>query len=164
MVLLRLHIREIFRVLDLMKMDMVNLTIDNLRLVLHRQGVEYERATFQSILDKTPSECLTENASLLFNNVFILHRKCLHTLSGALDNTTSWIKATLEELQQTIVTTEQSKSQGKVVPGPFQVLNTGLLGILTWDYEKGPLPEVREWWNIIMIERKAELIILSLAH
>lgn len=58
-----LNIREIFRVLDLMKMDMVNLTIDNLRLVLHRQGVEYERATFQSILDKTPSECLAENGS-----------------------------------------------------------------------------------------------------
>lgn len=52
-----LHNREIFRVLDLMKVDMINLTIDNLRLVLHRQGVEYERATFQSILDKTPSKC-----------------------------------------------------------------------------------------------------------
>lgn len=110
--------REIFRVLDLMKMDMVNLTIDNLRLVLHRQGVEYERATFQSILDKTPN---------------------------ALDNTTSWIKTTLEELQSTIVTTEQTKNQGKVVPGPFQVLNTALLGILTWDYGKGPLPET--WAN-----------------
>lgn len=59
-----LHIREIFQVLDLMKMDMLNLTIDNLRLVLHRQGVEYERATFQSILDKTPSECLPANGSL----------------------------------------------------------------------------------------------------
>lgn len=51
-----LHSREIFRVLDLMKADMVNFSIHNLRPVLQRQSVEYERATFQSIVDKTPSE------------------------------------------------------------------------------------------------------------
>lgn len=130
--------------LDLMKMDMINLTIDNLRLVLHRQGVEYERATFQSILDKTPSECSSSQSSLCHSKMcFFLQKKYLITSSGALDNTTSWIKTTLEELQSTIVPTEQTKDQGKVVPGPFQVLNTALLGILTWDYEKGPLPEVR---------------------
>lgn len=50
------HIREIFRVLDLMKMDMANFKIDNLRPVLQRQSVEYERANFQSILEKTPSK------------------------------------------------------------------------------------------------------------
>lgn len=49
----------------------------------------------------------------------------------------------LEELQSASVTTEQTKNQGKVVPGPFLVLNTAFLGILTWDYGKGPLPEVR---------------------
>lgn len=139
-----LHIREIFRVLDLMKMDMVNLTIDNLRLVLHREGVEYERATFQSILDKTPSECLAENGTFYCSTMWFFDtEKLLHTFSGALDNTTLWIRTTLEELQSSIVTTEQTKSPDKVVPGPFQVLNTALLGILTWDYEKGPLPEVR---------------------
>lgn len=42
--------------LDLMKADMVNFTIDNLRPVLQRQSVEYERAKFQSVLDKTHSE------------------------------------------------------------------------------------------------------------
>lgn len=70
--LLCLHNREIFRVLDLMKVDMINLKIDNLRLVLHRQGVEYERATFQSILDKTPSECTRAQFSLL--TMYVLHR------------------------------------------------------------------------------------------
>lgn len=68
-----LHNREIFRVLDLMKMDMVNLTIDNLRLVLHRQGVEYERATFQRILDKTPSECLLASGSLSCSTLHFLN-------------------------------------------------------------------------------------------
>ncbi|XP_031714793.1 T-complex protein 11-like protein 2 [Anarrhichthys ocellatus] len=108
--------REIFHVLDLMKADVVNFTIDNLRPVLHRQGVEYERATFQSILDKTPS---------------------------ALEHTTSWIKSALEELS-TPITKEQTDGQGKgkrLVPGPFQVLNVAFLRILTWDYDKSPLPE-----------------------
>lgn len=42
--------------LDLMKMDMVNFTIQSLRPDLQRQSVEYERAKFQSIVEKTPSE------------------------------------------------------------------------------------------------------------
>ncbi|RXN17741.1 T-complex 11 2 [Labeo rohita] len=46
--------KEIFRVLDLMKMDMVNFTIQSLRPELQRQSVEYERAKFQSILERTP--------------------------------------------------------------------------------------------------------------
>lgn len=48
--------KEIFRVLDLMKMDMVNFTIQSLRPELQRQSVEYERAKFQSILERTPSK------------------------------------------------------------------------------------------------------------
>ncbi|XP_052347587.1 T-complex protein 11-like protein 2 [Oncorhynchus keta] len=39
---------------DLMKMDMVNFTIQSLRPDLQRQSVEYERAKFQSIVEKTP--------------------------------------------------------------------------------------------------------------
>uniref|UniRef100_A0A3Q2VZ22 T-complex 11, testis-specific-like 2 n=1 Tax=Haplochromis burtoni TaxID=8153 RepID=A0A3Q2VZ22_HAPBU len=109
--------KEIFRVLSLMRADMVNCTIENLRPVLQRQSVEYERAKFQSILDKTPS---------------------------ALDRTTSWIKSALEELQSSIAPTEQTNGPGKgqpVVPGPFQVLNAAFIRILTWDYSKSPPPE-----------------------
>ncbi|CAI5636142.1 unnamed protein product [Oreochromis niloticus] len=109
--------KEIFRVLSLMRADMVNCTIENLRPVLQRQSIEYERAKFQSILDKTPS---------------------------ALDRTTSWIKSALEELQSSIVPTEQTNGPGKgqpVVPGPFQVLNAAFIRILTWDYSKSPPPE-----------------------
>lgn len=54
--ILYLHNREIFRVLDLMKVDMINATILSLRAVLCREGIEYERASFQRILDKTPSK------------------------------------------------------------------------------------------------------------
>ncbi|TKS90791.1 T-complex protein 11-like protein 2 [Collichthys lucidus] len=101
--------REIFRVLDLMKADMVNVLINSLRPVLQSHSVEYERKTFQKILDKTPR---------------------------ALDNTTLWIKSTLEELQSATIPTEQ-----RATPGPFHVLNTAFLGILTWDHNKSPLPE-----------------------
>lgn len=105
--------REIFRVLDLMKADVVNLTINIMRPVLQRQGVEYERATFQSILDKTPN---------------------------ALKHTTSWIKSALEELLA--ITPKDGLEKGeRLVPGPFQVLNTAFLRILTWEYDKSPLPE-----------------------
>uniref|UniRef100_A0A3P8SGE6 T-complex 11, testis-specific-like 2 n=1 Tax=Amphiprion percula TaxID=161767 RepID=A0A3P8SGE6_AMPPE len=109
--------REIFRVLDLMKADIVNITIEQLRPVLQRHSVEYERATFQRILDKTPS---------------------------ALDHTTSWIKSSLEELQSATIPKEQADGDGKrqqVVPGPFQVINVAFLRILTGDFFKGPLPE-----------------------
>uniref|UniRef100_A0A665WH87 T-complex 11, testis-specific-like 2 n=1 Tax=Echeneis naucrates TaxID=173247 RepID=A0A665WH87_ECHNA len=106
--------REIFHVLDLMKMDMANFTINNLRPVLQRQSVECERANFQSILEKTPN---------------------------ALNHTTTWIKSAKEELLSAI-NTEQAQGKGeKPAPGPFQILQTAFLQILTWDYNKSPLPE-----------------------
>ncbi|KAM9401830.1 T-complex protein 11-like protein 2 isoform 1-T1 [Salvelinus alpinus] len=109
--------REIFRVLDLMKMDMVNFTIQSLRPDLQRQSVEYERAKFQSIVEKTPS---------------------------ALDHTTEWIKSSLEEVLFSMPTMEQPNSHGKAgkaLPSPFLVFNSGFIRLLTWDYHKSPLPE-----------------------
>ncbi|XP_069021003.1 T-complex protein 11-like protein 2 [Embiotoca jacksoni] len=104
--------REIFRVLDLMKADMVNHSIKSLKPVLACHGVEYERARFQSILDAVPN---------------------------SLDRTTSWMKSVLEELLSAAVPQEQ-KGQPPV-PGPFQILNAAFLRILTWDYNKNLLPE-----------------------
>ncbi|XP_071492520.1 T-complex protein 11-like protein 1 [Diadema antillarum] len=42
--------REIFRVLDLMKVDMANFTLQSLRPHLQQQSVEYERKKFQEFL------------------------------------------------------------------------------------------------------------------
>ncbi|KAM8883642.1 T-complex protein 11-like protein 2 isoform 1-T1 [Synchiropus picturatus] len=109
--------REIFRVLDLMKVDYLNFSIEMLRPVLQRQSVEYERATFQKILDKTPS---------------------------ALDHTTAWIKSSLEELLSTMNSPNEPTGQAKeqqLVPSPFRVLNAAFLCILSWDHSKNPLPE-----------------------
>lgn len=47
--------RQIFHVLDLMTMDMVNFTIQSLRPHLQRNLIDYERAKFQDILEETPS-------------------------------------------------------------------------------------------------------------
>ncbi|XP_051974474.1 T-complex protein 11-like protein 2 [Xyrauchen texanus] len=109
--------KEIFRVLDLMKMDMVNFTIQNLRPELQRQSVEYERAKFQSILERSPN---------------------------ALDHTTEWIKESVEEATHLMPPMEKSSDSGqssKSLPGPTFILNIAYRRLLTWDESKGPLPE-----------------------
>lgn len=103
--------REIFRVLDLMKGDVINAEINSLRPLLLKQGIEYERETFQSILNKTPN---------------------------ALNKTTQWIKTALDELLSANSSTEGKQT---VMPGPFQVLDTAFLHVLTWDFNKNTVPE-----------------------
>ncbi|XP_025060682.1 T-complex protein 11-like protein 2 isoform X2 [Alligator sinensis] len=51
-------LRQILHVLDLMKMDMVNYTIQNLRPHLQRNLVDYERTKFQEILEETPKHSI----------------------------------------------------------------------------------------------------------
>uniref|UniRef100_A0A670ZGV8 T-complex 11 n=1 Tax=Pseudonaja textilis TaxID=8673 RepID=A0A670ZGV8_PSETE len=59
-------LREIFRVLNLMKMDMVNFTIQSLRPHLLEHSVQYERKKFQELLNKLPGRYQREsNAHLL---------------------------------------------------------------------------------------------------
>ncbi|XP_046878681.1 T-complex protein 11-like protein 2 isoform X2 [Hypomesus transpacificus] len=128
--------KDIFRVLDLMKMDMVNFTIQNLRPELQKQSVEFERAKFQTILDKTPS---------------------------ALDHTTSWIKSALEELMLSMPPTAQTSSQGKggnALPGPLLVINTGFIHILFWNHQKSPLPEtlVTDEVRLRELQRRLQLL------
>lgn len=62
--------RGIFRLLGLMKIDMVNFTVQSLRPHLMQQAVLYERAKFQQILDKDPA---------------------------SLDNTVAWLRAAASE-------------------------------------------------------------------
>ncbi|KAG7456227.1 hypothetical protein MATL_G00249540 [Megalops atlanticus] len=104
--------KEIFRVLDLMKMDMVNFTIQTLRPELQRQSVEYERAKFQSIVERTPT---------------------------ALDHTTDWIKASLEELLLSVPAGPEKNV--RALPSPALVLNTAYIKLLSWDHQNHPLPE-----------------------
>ncbi|XP_030635669.1 T-complex protein 11-like protein 2 [Chanos chanos] len=109
--------KEIFRVLDLMKMDMINFTIQSLRPELEKQSVEYERAKFHNILERTPN---------------------------ALAHTTEWIKASLEEVLLSMPPREKPSEPGKNVngtPSPMLVLNTAFVRLIMWGRHKGPLPE-----------------------
>lgn len=51
-----LHLRAIFSVLDLMKVDMANFAVSSIRPHLMQQSVEYERSKFQEFLEKQPSK------------------------------------------------------------------------------------------------------------
>ncbi|KAA0720998.1 T-complex protein 11-like protein 2 [Triplophysa tibetana] len=126
-------LKEIFRVLDLMKMDMVNFTIQSFRPELQRQSVEYERAKFQGILERTP---------------------------GALDHTTEWIKASIEEASQLMPLADKSGDSGKgkkSLPGPILVLNTAFIKLLTWDESNGPLPETLMTDEVRLLEMQKSL-------
>ncbi|XP_072233309.1 T-complex protein 11-like protein 2 [Leuresthes tenuis] len=107
-------LKEIFRVLDLMRADFLTQNIEMLKPVLQRNCIEYERETFQSILDKTPS---------------------------GLNRTTSWIQSALEELLPATEKTNDCGEGQRAMPGPFKLLNTAYFHILTWDYSKSPVPE-----------------------
>ncbi|XP_074420765.1 T-complex protein 11 homolog isoform X1 [Larus michahellis] len=48
-------LREIFRVLGLMKMDMLNFTVQNIRTRLQDHTIQFERKKFQELLDKLPN-------------------------------------------------------------------------------------------------------------
>ncbi|XP_074082863.1 T-complex protein 11-like protein 2 isoform X1 [Macrotis lagotis] len=110
-------LRQIFRVLDLMKIDMVNFTIKSLRPHLQRQLVDYERTKFQEILEETPS---------------------------ALDVTKEWIKESVnEELFSLSEKTSSPGAESSSTPSlsPTMVLNNSYLKLLQWDYQKKELPE-----------------------
>ncbi|XP_004589637.1 T-complex protein 11-like protein 2 [Ochotona princeps] len=110
-------LRQIFHVLDLMKMDMANFTIRSIRPHLQRQLVEYERSKFQEILEETPS---------------------------ALDETTKWIEESVNEellsLSETALT-PGAESSSKPSLSPTLVLNNSYLKLFQWDYQKKELPE-----------------------
>ncbi|XP_048212594.1 T-complex protein 11-like protein 2 isoform X1 [Perognathus longimembris pacificus] len=110
-------LRQIFHVLDLMKMDMANFTIMSLRPHLQRQLVEYERTKFQEILEETPN---------------------------ALEQTTEWIKESVDEallsLSET-ATTPGTENSSTPSLSPTLVLNNSYLKLLQWDYQKKEIPE-----------------------
>ncbi|MBN3276141.1 T11L2 protein, partial [Polyodon spathula] len=128
--------REIFRVLDIMKMDMVNFTINNIRPQLQMQSIEYERTKFQAILDKTPS---------------------------ALDHTTEWMKESLDELMAVKPCTSSSSSGAENltsgIPSPMSVLNNFYIKLLDWDCQKKVLPEtlITDETRLLELQKSLEL-------
>ncbi|XP_062451032.1 T-complex protein 11 homolog isoform X2 [Rhea pennata] len=119
-------LREIFRVLDLMKMDMLNFTIQSLRPHLQDHSVQYERKKFQELLDKLPN---------------------------SLDHTTEWLRKAAAEVSASSsqppphpAVNSSPVSQGAVssstaVPSPTSVLNRGYMNLLCWEPGQKEYPE-----------------------
>nr|CBN80715.1 TCP11 [Dicentrarchus labrax] len=104
-------LREIFRVLGLMKTDMVNFTIQSLRPHLLQQAVQYERAKFQQILNKQPA---------------------------SLDKTTAWLQAAMSE-EASAIRAPSPDSQGPI--SATAVLNRAYMHLLHWDSQDQKYPE-----------------------
>ncbi|XP_008056685.1 T-complex protein 11 homolog isoform X2 [Carlito syrichta] len=119
-------LRGTFQVLGLMKMDMVNYTIQSLQPRLQEHSVQYERAQFQERLQKQPD---------------------------LLDHTTKWLTqaaADLTTLPPTCPDTPDSSSVAGSSPeaannpeplSPSMVLSQGFLNLLLWDPENEEFPE-----------------------
>ncbi|KAL4622475.1 hypothetical protein GN956_G19683 [Arapaima gigas] len=121
-------LREILRVLGLMKMDMVNFTVQSLRPHLLQQAVQYERAKFQTILEKLPT---------------------------SLDNTTTWLQGAVQELAaQHVQSSTDAESPEKDVShpegicqhqpisvSPCAALNLAYLLLLSWEPKSDRYPE-----------------------
>ncbi|XP_026161754.1 T-complex protein 11-like protein 1 [Mastacembelus armatus] len=108
-------LREIFRVLGMMKTDMINFTIQSLRPHLLQQAVHYERAKFQEIMEKHPA---------------------------SLDNTTAWLQAAASEEASAV--RAQSDSPSPDSQGPVSataVLNRAYMRLLHWDPQDQKYPE-----------------------
>ncbi|KAM6454854.1 T-complex protein 11 homolog isoform 1-T1 [Liasis olivaceus] len=122
-------LREIFRVLNLMKMDMVNFTIQTLRPHLLEHSVQYERKKFQELLNKLP---------------------------GSLAYTTDWLHKAIAEVSNSDLLPSSSTSgtngppvspcpmaAGKVsfIHSPTAVLNQAYMDLLDWEPGREHYPE-----------------------
>ncbi|KAL2768434.1 T-complex protein 11 X-linked protein 1 [Daubentonia madagascariensis] len=121
-------LRGIFHVLGLMKMDMVNYTIQSLRPYLQEHSIQYERAKFQELLDKQPN---------------------------LLDYTTKWLTKAATDLVTPYPSSPELPSSSSSMacsfpnwaadnsdlPSPTMVLYQGYLNLLLWDPENEEFPE-----------------------
>ncbi|XP_048408788.1 T-complex protein 11-like protein 1 [Stegostoma tigrinum] len=103
--------REIFRVLDLMKVDMANFTMKALKPHLQQESIQYERSKFQAFLDKQPN---------------------------GLEHTTAWLKTAIEK---TVNSVSPSRGHCPAAVSPIVVLNQGYMNLLTWDQDTNMYPE-----------------------
>ncbi|XP_062043448.1 T-complex protein 11 homolog isoform X4 [Lepus europaeus] len=120
-------LRGIFQVLGLMKMDMVNYTIQSLQPHLQEHSIQYERAKFQELLNKQP---------------------------GLLDHTTKWLTQAAADLTtpppscpdtpdaSSVAGTSSHEAINSPEPvSPAMVLSQGFLNLLLWDPENEEFPE-----------------------
>ncbi|XP_066838936.1 T-complex protein 11 homolog isoform X2 [Anser cygnoides] len=114
-------LREIFRVLDLMKTDMLNFSIQSLRPHLQDHSIQYEQKKFQELIDKLPN---------------------------SLDHTTEWLREAAAEASASLSGSQPHSAalQGAVggstaLPSLTSVLNQGYMNLLCWEPGQKEYPE-----------------------
>uniref|UniRef100_A0A8B9N001 T-complex 11 n=1 Tax=Accipiter nisus TaxID=211598 RepID=A0A8B9N001_9AVES len=121
-------LREIFQVLGLMKMDMLNFTIQTLRTHLQDHTVQYEQKKFQQLLDKLPN---------------------------SLDRTREWLCKAAAEVSPSssqppphpavsgsaATHLPGAASSSTTVPSLGSVLNRGYMNLLCWEPGQKEYPE-----------------------
>ncbi|XP_054109881.1 T-complex protein 11 homolog isoform X11 [Callithrix jacchus] len=120
-------LRGIFQVLGLMKMDMVNYTIQSLQPHLQEHSIQYERAKFQELLNKQPS---------------LLNHTTKWLTQAAADLTTS--PPTCPDTSDSSSVAGPSPNEAAKIPEPLSptmVLSQGFLNLLLWDPENEEFPE-----------------------
>lgn len=138
-------LREIMRVLGLMKVDMVNFTVQSLRPHLLQQAVQYERAKFQELLDKK---------------------------QVSLDNTTAWLQRAVLG-SSPVGSSSESPEQDVTKPtvhspspvSPSAVLNRAYFLLLSWDPESQLYPEsvLMDQARLEALGQKLHLLVLEAA-
>ncbi|XP_060072843.1 T-complex protein 11-like protein 1 [Ylistrum balloti] len=103
--------KEIFQVLDLMKMDMANFTIQQIRPYLQQQSVEYERTKFLQFI-KAQQEAGVDG----------------------LEMTKLWLKRSFDALTDQADTDQQAGATPSLTPA--SVLNEAYTELLNWDRQR----------------------------
>ncbi|XP_069104657.1 T-complex protein 11-like protein 1 [Argopecten irradians] len=105
--------KEIFQVLDLMKMDMANFTIQQIRPYLQQQSVEYERTKFQEFIKKQ------QEAGI-----------------DGLEMTKLWLKRSYDVLTEEADASQQAGAASTASLTPASVLNEAFMELLNWDRQQ----------------------------
>ncbi|KAJ1068813.1 hypothetical protein K5549_018190, partial [Capra hircus] len=119
-----LSVRGIFQVLSLMKMDMVNYTIQSLQPQLQEHSIQFERAKFQDLLNKQPSMYINLSESGGGGGTeFLAQTRGCRSASSSACSSPSEAASSPEPLS------------------PTMVLSQGFLNLLLWDPEDDEFPE-----------------------
>ncbi|KAM7082451.1 T-complex protein 11 homolog isoform 2-T2 [Ciconia maguari] len=121
-------LREIFRVLGLMKMDMLNFTIQSLRTHLQDHTVQYERKKFQELLDKLP-------------NSLDRTREWLCKAAAEVSVSSSQLPPHLAASGSPAAHSPGAVSSSTTVPSLTSVLNRGYMNLLCWEPGQKEYPE-----------------------
>uniref|UniRef100_G3SHM5 T-complex 11 family, X-linked 2 n=1 Tax=Gorilla gorilla gorilla TaxID=9595 RepID=G3SHM5_GORGO len=122
-------LRGIFHVLGLMKMDMVNYTIQSFQPYLQEHSIQYEQAKFQELLDKQPS-LLSYTAKWLTKAATDITTLCLSSPDSP--SSSCSMACSLPNWA----------GNNSEPPSPTMVLYQGYLNLLLWDPENEELSEV----------------------